>query len=209
MPRPATQPATRPATRPATEPATRPATEPATRPATITTERLLLRAWRDGDRTPWAELCADPEVMRHFPLMPTREQSDAMVDRIDTHFAAHGYGLWAVERRSERDFIGFVGCHQLTYDAHFTPAVEVGWRLARHAWGRGYAPEAARAAIDHVFAITELDSIVSVTVPANTPSRRVMEKLGMTRDADGDFLHPKVEDGHPLQPHVLYRLRRG
>ena len=175
----------------------------------MTTERLLLRRWRETDREPWAELCADPEVMRHFPAPLTREQSDGMFARVDAHFDEHGYGLWAVERRAEGDFIGFVGLHHLPYDAHFTPAVEVGWRLARHAWGRGYAPEAARAAVDHGFGTVGLEEIVSVTVPANTPSRRVMEKLGMTHDVDGDFLHPNLDDGHPLQHHVLYRLRRG
>lgn len=175
----------------------------------IRTERLLLRRWRDADREPWAAICADPEVMRHFPALQTREQTDATIDRIDAHFDEHGFGLWAVERLEEGDFIGFVGLHHLTYDAHFTPAVEIGWRLARTSWGRGYATEAARAAVDHAFTTLDLDAIVSVTVPANEPSRNVMRKLGMTHDPAGDFEHPNVPEGSPLRHHVLYRLQRG
>ncbi len=175
----------------------------------IRTERLLLRRWREADRAPWAALCADPEVMRHFPAVQTREQTDAMIDRIDAHFDEHGFGLWAVERRDEGDFIGFVGLNHLTYDAHFTPAVEIGWRLARAAWGRGYATEAARAAVDRAFGELALDALVSVTVPANEPSRNVMRKLGFTHDPAEDFEHPNVPEDSPLRHHVLYRLRRG
>ena len=175
----------------------------------IRTERLLLRRWRDSDREPWAALCADPVVMRHFPAPLSREQADAMIDRLDAHFDEHGFGLWAVERIQEGDFIGFVGLHRLTYDAHFTPAVEIGWRLARAAWGSGYATEAARAVVDHAFGVLELDAIVSVTVPANEPSRNVMRKLGMTHDPAEDFQHPNLPEDSPLRHHVLYRLRRG
>jgi ribosomal-protein-alanine N-acetyltransferase len=173
----------------------------------LETERLLLRRWRDSDREPFAALNADPEVMRHFPAPLSRADSDAMVERIRASFEEHGYGLYAVERRDEGDFIGFVGLAQLTYDAHFTPAVEIGWRLARHAWGRGYATEAARAVVDHAFGPLGLAELVSVTAPINEPSWRVMERIGMTRDPAEDFHHPRVEPGHPLALHVLYRLR--
>lgn len=174
----------------------------------IETERLLLRRWRDGDVAPFAELNADPEVMRHFPAPLTAADSLAMVDRIRGHFAEHGFGLWAVERRDEGDFIGFVGVQHVSFQARFTPAVEIGWRLARHAWGRGYATEAARAAATHAFRSLGVDEIVSFTVPANEPSWRVMERIGMVRDLQGDFAHPRLPPDDPLSLHVLYRLRR-
>jgi ribosomal-protein-alanine N-acetyltransferase len=174
----------------------------------LETERLLLRRWRDSDRAPFAALTADPEVMRHFPAPLTRAESDAMVDRIIASFDEHGYGLYAVERRAEGDFIGFVGLAWITYDVPFAPAVEIGWRLARHAWGQGYATEAARAVVAHAFGALGLDDLVSMTVPSNEPSWRVMERIGMTRDPAEDFLHPRVEAGHPLERHVLYRLAR-
>lgn len=179
-----------------------------TAPVEIRTERLLLRRWRESDRAPWAEMCADPAVMEHFPSTLDRARSDAMVDRIDSHFAAHGFGLWAVEVLHERSFIGFVGLQRLDYDAPFTPAVEIGWRLARAAWGHGYATEAARAVLDHAFGVLDLPAVVSVTVPANVRSIAVMERIGMERVADGDFDHPKVEAGSPLRRHVLYRITR-
>lgn len=174
----------------------------------IRTGRLLLRRWRVGDRAPFAKLNADPEVMRYFPAPLTRRQSDELADRIEQHFADHGYGLYAVERRAGGEFIGFVGLSRVGYDAHFTPAVEIGWRLARQAWGSGYATEAARAVVAHAFEVLALDDLVSLTVPANEPSRRVMERIGMTRDPDDDFDHPSLPAGDPLRRHVLYRLRR-
>jgi ribosomal-protein-alanine N-acetyltransferase len=174
----------------------------------LETARLLLRRWRDSDREPFAALCADPEVMQHFPALLSREESDAMVDRIEAHFAQAGYGLYAVERRAEGDFIGFVGLNPITFDAPFTPALEIGWRLAKHAWGHGYSTEAARAVVEHAFGPLGIDQLVSITVPANVPSRRVMERIGMTRDPAEDFDHPRVPPGHPLERHVLYRLQR-
>jgi ribosomal-protein-alanine N-acetyltransferase len=172
------------------------------------TERLLLRRWRDDDRAPFAALNADPEVMRHFPARLTREESDALVDRAEQHFERHGYGLWALERRDTGAFIGFTGLAVPRFEAHFTPAVEVGWRLARSAWGAGYASEAARAALAVGFGEAGLDEIVSFTVPANTRSRAVMARIGMTHDPRDDFDHPGLPEGHPLRPHVLYRIRR-
>lgn len=175
----------------------------------IRTERLLLRRWRESDRDPWAAICADPEVMRYFPAPLTREQSDASFDQIAEHFTEHGFGSWAVERRDCGEFIGFVGIHHIPYDAHFTPAVEIGWRLAREAWNVGYATEAARAVLDVAFDSLGMDEVVSVTVPGNAASRRVMEKLGLTQDLDGDFDHPNLPEEQPLRRHVLYRIVRG
>ena len=174
----------------------------------LRTERLVMRRWRDEDREPFAEMNADARVMEHFPGRMTRAESDRLVDRIVAHFDEHGYGLWAVEVPGEAPFAGFVGLNVTLFEAPFTPAVEVGWRLAADKWGHGYATEAALEAVRYGFDEVELDEIVSFTVPANVRSRRVMEKLGMTRDPAGDFDHPSLV-GNPLARHVLYRLRRG
>jgi RimJ/RimL family protein N-acetyltransferase len=177
-------------------------------PTPLRTDRLLLRRWRPEDRDPFAELNADPVVMEHFVTCPTRGESDDLIDRIEDHFDREGYGLWAVEITETGQFAGFVGLWPATFDAPFTPAVEVGWRLARPAWGSGYATEAARTAVADGFERVGLDEIVSLTSVGNTRSRRVMEKLGMTRDPADDFDHPDVPVDHPIRRHVLYRLTR-
>jgi RimJ/RimL family protein N-acetyltransferase len=147
--------------------------------------------------------------MEHFPRPLTREESDAFIDRMEKHFGDHGFSMWAVEVFSTGSFAGFVGLLVPRFRAHFTPAVEAGWRLAREHWGRGYASEAARAALAFGFDELQLEEIVSFTVPDNVRSRRVMERLGMTHDASDDFEHPGIPAGHRLRPHVLYRLSRG
>ena len=151
---------------------------------------------------------ADPVVMEHFPALLDRAASDELVDRILAHWAEHGFGLWAVERHVDGMFIGFAGIYRPSFETHFTPAVEVGWRLARGAWGNGYATEAAEAAVRFGFEQAGLDEIVSFTVPANERSRRVMERIGMHRNPADDFDHPRIPLGHPLRRHVLYRLGR-
>jgi RimJ/RimL family protein N-acetyltransferase len=176
--------------------------------AELTTERLLLRGWRDGDRAPFAEMNGDPAVMEHFPSPLDRAASDDLVERMLGHWAEHGFGLWAVERRADQTFLGFTGLYRPLFEAHFTPAVEVGWRFARGAWGQGYATEAARASLEYGFEVVGLDEIVSFTAPANTRSRRVMERIGMQRDPADDFDHPRIPPGHRLRRHVLYRLSR-
>ncbi|XVQ15693.1 GNAT family N-acetyltransferase [Spirillospora sp. CA-255316] len=177
------------------------------RPApTLTTPRLLLRPWRPSDRAPFADLNADPEVMEHFPARLTRTQSDALADRIQDGFDRDGFGLWAVETTDNGEFIGFTGLSIPSFTAHFTPAVEIGWRLARHAWGHGYASEAARRALAHGFQDLGLEEIVSFTTPANIRSQAVMTRIGMTRDPDGDFEHPLVPADSPVRASVLYRI---
>jgi ribosomal-protein-alanine N-acetyltransferase len=178
-------------------------------PAQIVTERLILRRWREEDRTPYARLNENPHVMRFFPKTRTREESDAEADWLDERFTADGFGPWAVEVPGVAPFIGFVGPWRIVRDLPFTPAVEIGWRLDEPYWGSGYAVEAARASLHDVFERTDLDEIVAYTAVSNAPSRRVMEKLGMSHDAEGDFNHPAVPENHPLQRHVLYRLSRG
>jgi len=170
------------------------------------TSRLLLRRWRDADREPFAALNADPVVMAHMPALLDRAASDAFVDRTGVHFDQHGFGLWAVEVPGVSDFIGYVGLAVPRFSAAFTPCVEVGWRLARAHWGKGYATEAARAALSFGFLTAGLSEIVSFTVPANTRSIAVMQRLGMTHDPADDFAHPSLPADHPLSHHVLYRL---
>jgi len=177
-------------------------------PTVLRTERLVLRRWRDADREPFAALNADPVVMEHFVARPTRAESDELVDRIEDTFDREGYGLWAAEVRATGGFAGFVGLWPATFDAPFTPAVEVGWRLARSAWGSGYATEAARMAARDGFDRLDLAEIVSFTSVGNTRSRRVMEKIGMTHDPADDFDHSALPAGHRLRHHVLYRLSR-
>jgi RimJ/RimL family protein N-acetyltransferase len=172
------------------------------------TERLLLRGWQASDLEPFAALNGDPRVMEHFPSPLTREMSDALVERIQVGLDELGYGLWALEVRATGEFIGFTGLALQTFPAHFTPAVEVGWRLATSAWGQGYASEAARAALDHGFSECGLDEIVSMTAVTNVRSQRVMERIGMTHHPHDDFLHPNIATDSPLRPHVLYRITR-
>lgn len=177
-------------------------------PHELRTDRLLLRRWRPADREPLAALNADPQVMEFYPKTHTREESDAMVDRIEAHFEKHGFGMWAVEIPDVSPLAGFVGLAVPRFEAHFTPCVEIGWRLAVDYWGRGYATEAARAALACGFDELGLEEIVAMTVPANTRSRRVMEKLGMTYDPADDFDNPLIDEGHRFRPHVLYRVSR-
>jgi RimJ/RimL family protein N-acetyltransferase len=174
----------------------------------LATQRLRLRRWRSEDLPAFAALNADPEVMRYFPETLDRAASDALAERIVAHFEQHGIGPWAVEIPGVAEFAGFVGLMVLTFEAHFTPCVEIGWRLARSAWGHGYAAEGARAALDCAFDKLRLDEVVSMTVPANLRSRAVMERLGMTRLEADDFDHPRLPKGNPLRRHVLYRKAR-
>jgi RimJ/RimL family protein N-acetyltransferase len=177
-------------------------------PATLETPRLRLRVWRDEDLPGFAAMNADTKVMEFFPKPLDRAESDAMAARILEHFARRGFGLWAVEVPGVADFLGYVGLSTPGIETHFTPCVEIGWRLAQEYWGRGYATEAARTALDFGFRHLDLTEIVSFTVPANQRSRRVMERIGMTRSPADDFDHPRLPEGHPLRRHVLYRTTR-
>ena len=180
-----------------------------TLPDDLRTERAILRRWTAADRAPFAALNGDPRVMEHFPAPLSADESNALADQIEAHFAKHEFGLWAVEIPGRTSFAGFVGLAVPGFDAHFTPCVEIGWRLAAEHWSYGYATEAARAVLAFGFERLRLDEIVSFTTPGNLPSRRVMERIGMTRNAADDFDHPRLSEGHPLRRHVLYRCRRG
>jgi len=172
---------------------------------TLTTERLLLREWRESDLAPFHALNSHPEVMEFLPKQLSRAESDEVARRIGDEMADHGFGLWAVEVVGVLPFVGFVGLSVPTFEAPFMPCVEIGWRLAREHWGNGYANEAALASMACAFGPLALSEIVAFTVPANIKSRRVMERIGMVRDPRDDFDHPKLPAGDPLRRHVLYR----
>jgi len=177
-------------------------------PPALRTERLLIRAWRDDDVDAAAAMNADPRVMEFFPSIVAPADTAAQIAGTRARLADTGYGFLPVEVVGGASFVGMVGLVVPRFEAHFTPAVEIGWRFAAAHWGRGYATEAARAVLAYGFEQLALPEIVSFTTAANLRSRRVMEKLGMRRAEEDDFLHPALADGHPLKPHVLYRLRR-
>ena len=176
----------------------------------LRTARLLLRGFRGEDLAPLAALNADPRVMEHFLAQMSLEETAAQLARFRRHWDEHGFGWWAVEVPGVAPFIGWLGLARPRFEAHFTPCVEIGWRLAADAWGRGYATEGAREALRFGWALQapRLEEIVAFTVPANVRSRRVMEKLGMRHDPRDDFEHPRIPPGHPLRRHVLSRIRR-
>ena len=172
---------------------------------TLTTERLTLRPLTAADGLELAAINADAAVMRHFPKRLDVAESEAFRERIARHFAEHGYGFWGVFRRDAPGLVGLVGLLNIPWTSWFTPAVEIGWRIAPAHQRQGYAGEAARAALAHGFGVLGLPEIVAFTIPANEPSWRLMEKLGMARD--GEFDHPNLPEGHPMRRHLLYRLR--
>lgn len=166
---------------------------------------MLLRRWREEDRAPFAAINADEHVMELLAGALSRAQSDTFVVEMERHFDVHGYGLWALELRESGELIGLTGLNHVAFAAHFTPAVEIGWRLSRAAWGQGYASEAARAALRFGFERAGLAEIVSMTSVPNARSQAVMERIGMHRDPADDFVHPLARPER-LRPHVLYRL---
>ena len=175
---------------------------------TLTTPRLTLRRWCAADLAPFAALNADPRVMELMPAPLTRAQSDAFAAWAAADLTARGWGLWAVAERANDELVGCVGLSVPSFRARFTPCVEILWRLAAPHWGKGFATEAARACLALGFGTLGLDEIVAFTVPANARSLAVMQRLGMTRDAGGDFAHPRLPPGHRLAHHVLFRLTR-
>ena len=172
----------------------------------LTTDRLRLRRWRTEDLEPFAALNADPRVREFFPSVQTYQESADSMEYIRDHFLQRGFGLWAVEVIGGAPFIGFIGLSVPSFDAPFMPCVELGYRLAFEYWGRGYATEGSRAAVAFGFVTLDLHEIVAMTAVGNERSRRVMERVGMTRNPANDFDHPNIVEGHPLRRHVLYRL---
>jgi ribosomal-protein-alanine N-acetyltransferase len=176
---------------------------------TLSSGRIVLRRWRDEDRETFAAMNSDARVMEFFRNRLSRAESDAMVDRIQEHFSKHDFGLWAIEVADVAPFIGFAGLAVARFSTHFTPCVEVGWRLAFEHWGHGYATEAARLALGYGFGTVGLSEVVSFTSATNHRSRAVMERLGMRHDPAEDFDYPGLPESHPLRGHVLYRLGAG
>ncbi len=174
----------------------------------IDTGRLKLRKWIESDLEPFAAINTCKHVCEFLPEPLSRDESDIYAEKIHDHFEEKGYGLYAVEIKNTGEFIGFTGLSVPGFDAHFMPTVEVGWRLSYNHWGNGYATEAARTILSYGFDHLGLKEIVSFTVPDNIRSRRVMEKIGMQHNPEDDFNHPKLPDGHPLQKHVLYRIKK-
>ncbi|MDR5806663.1 GNAT family N-acetyltransferase [Caballeronia sp. LZ001] len=174
----------------------------------IESERLILRPWKNADRQPFADISADEGVIEHLLPLTAHDAYHTWIDRQIENQQKHRMCFWAVEAKQDGAFVGAVGLLPVTYRAHFTPAVEVGWRVARPFWGLGYAPEAAAAAIRFGFESLQLPKIVCNAGSANEKSMRVMSKLGMLRDLNGDFDHPLVPEGNPLRRQVLYRLTR-
>ena len=172
----------------------------------LLTPRLLLRPWQESDREPFQRMNADPRVMEFFAAPLSPEESDRTIDRVQAHIAEHRFGFFAAELRATGEFIGFVGMARVPFEAHFTPCVEIGWRLAAAHWNRGLATEGARCCLRYAFQELALPEVVAFTAPANLRSRRVMEKLGMSRSPADDFQHPRLPEGHPLRPHVPYRV---
>lgn len=172
----------------------------------IETERLILRPWRDEDLEPWVAMNADPRVMEFFPSVDTRERALESAAFLRKYMDENGYGWWIAEIKDGRRFAGCVALQDVPFEAHFTPALEVGWRLCADAWGCGYATEGGRALLDHAFRELKRSEVVSMTAAINVRSRRVMERLGMSHDPRDDFEHPRLEQGHRLRPHVLYRI---
>ena len=170
------------------------------------TKRLILREWQDSDLAPFIAMGQDPLVMEYFPGLLTPEESSAMIDRIKVIFKENGFCFYACELKSTKEFIGFIGLSAPRFKAHFTPCVEIGWRISSQHWGKGYATEGALKCLEIGFNEFNLDEIVSIAVKNNYKSHNVMGKIGMQRDLSGDFLHPNLTPSHSLAPHVLYRM---
>jgi RimJ/RimL family protein N-acetyltransferase len=173
----------------------------------LQSSRLGLRPWLDSDLKPFAALNRDPEVRKYFPSVLTEEESNASVERLNNHFRQHGFCFYAVDRLDTRAFIGFIGFQTTTFEASFTPCVEIGWRLSRENWGQGFATEGARACLDYGFQELGFKEVFSFTPHSNIPSQRVMQKIGMQKV--GEFPHPMLEADSPLLMHVLYRVEKG
>lgn len=173
---------------------------------TIYTERLLLRAWEKNDLTDLIQLNADPEVMRFFPSVLTKEESEKLLDKMLRHFENFGFGIWRMEEKNTKEFIGFTGLHQVGEDMDFAPAVEIAWRLKKEYWGLAYATEAALFSVGYAFSELGLDQLVSYTTKTNLRSEKLMQRIGMRKM--GEFTHPRLSPGHPLAPHVLYKIEK-
>ena len=172
----------------------------------LETERLTLRTWSNNDLQPMFLINQDPKVMKYFPDLHDLEMTKNFIDKVNTHFENHGYSLYATVRKDTGEFIGFIGLLIADFKEHFTPAIEIGWRLSSNHWGKGFATEGAKAVLDYAFRELKIPEIVSFTAAGNAESIRVMQKIGLQHNERDDFDHPKLDDQSPLKRHVLYRL---
>lgn len=172
----------------------------------IETARLILRTWKNEDANAYYQINQDSKVVELLRGPLTMKQVKDFIPVVNKHQEKHGYTLWAVELKETGELVGFIGLNYIDWESHFTPAVEVGWRLGSQYWNKGYATEGAKASLEYGFKKCDLKEIVSFTVPANIRSIRVMEKIELKRDLNSDFAHPKLPAGHPLSQHILYRL---
>lgn len=175
--------------------------------ANLETERLIMRQWSESDRVVFARLNADADVMAFLPAVLNKSESDTLADRIEALIDGRGWGLWALELKQSQQFIGFVGLHEPTYELPVTPCVEIGWRLAREYWGKGYATEAANVALEFAFKTLALNEVYSFTSVINKRSSAVMQRLNML-DTGKNFVHPMLADNNVLREHVLYKIDR-
>jgi len=175
---------------------------------TLETDRLILRSWRESDLSPMVAINQDLKVCEYFPEIGNRDTTITLIDRIIKHDEERGFSLYAVEIKATQEMIGFLGLMTPSFEAHFTPAIEIGWRLSSQHWNQGFATEGAKAVLKHTFTDLNLDEVVSFTALNNQASRRVMEKIGMKHNPNDDFDHPKLGENSPLKRHVLYRLSK-
>jgi 3-dehydroquinate dehydratase / shikimate dehydrogenase len=175
---------------------------------TIKTERLILRQWENTDLLPFAAMNADPIVMEYFPAPLSNEESNQFANKIQKELSEEEFGLWAVEIPNISPFIGFIGLHRADFDADFCPCIEIGWRLAKEYWGKGYATEGAKAVLEYAFNTLKLNEVLSFTATINDRSQKVMRRIGMEHDLTGSFEHSMVSENSPIKPHVLYRKRK-
>ncbi|CEK11103.1 GNAT family N-acetyltransferase [Legionella hackeliae] len=172
----------------------------------VESERIIIREWREADHPFFATMNSNRQVMEYLPALLTQEESSAMIVRIAAHIQQHGFGLWAAEFKETKEFMGFIGLNIPSFSAHFTPCIEIGWRLSLPFWGKGLATEGAKAVLAYAFEYLGLKEIVSFTTVSNVRSQRVMQKIGMTHDKSDDFCHPRLPLDHSLSKHVLYRI---
>lgn len=170
----------------------------------ITTERLALRLWHTDDFLPFAAMNKDEDVMKYFPNILSEEETRTMMQRIENHFQTHGFGLFAIEKLSTKEFIGYTGFMVPRFESFFTPCIEIGWRIKKEEWNKGYATEAAKACLVYGFQNLNLNKIYSFTSAVNHPSEKVMQKIGMKKE--GEFEHPNIANDSPLRRHVLYKI---
>ena len=175
---------------------------------TLETERTILRPWRDEDIPTWVAMCADARVMEFYTMPLARDEACAQVEGMRARMKRDGYGWWVLEIKDGASVAGVMVLQDVPFETHFTPAIEIGWRLVPEAWGKGYASESGAALLDFAFNELQRSQVVAVTSAINVRSRRVMERLGMVYDPDDDFEHPRIEVGHPLRRHVLYRKKK-